>query len=125
MLLIVIGAEVIVGWLLKSLAMVTLVPGGVPMAFNTAIAFVVLGCALFGLRSGRKRWVGGCGVLLGLLGIASILRFFLGWRIGYDEFVLVQRLRIDFSGAPRMAPTTGMSLVICGAALLLLSSRRL
>lgn len=44
--LVVLGATVIAGWLLKVPAIVRLAPGYASMAFNTALGFVALGAAL-------------------------------------------------------------------------------
>lgn len=123
--LILVGGLVAAGWGLKSTALVTLIPGGAPIALNTAIAFVLLGCSLFGMRWGRMRAVGVGGLLLMLLGTASLLQFFRGWNFGFDESAIQQRHQADFSGAPGMTPNIAASLLACGAALFLLGSKRL
>jgi CHASE3 domain sensor protein len=119
-----IGAMVMAGWIVRSLTLATIVPGAKAMVFNSAVAFVVMGGAFYGLTKGALRRVTVAGVFIGLIGFVTGLQYLLGRDFGIDEIFVRQRLNVDLSGPGRMAPNTAVSWVACGIALVLLSSRK-
>jgi two-component system sensor histidine kinase/response regulator len=79
----VLGAVVLVGRFAGLPLLVTVLPGGVPMAFPTAMSFLLLGLALLGVASGKRGLAitfGGLTLLLGG-GVLAIYFVFepLGW----------------------------------------------
>jgi signal transduction histidine kinase len=122
--MVICGGLVMYGWWSQSLSMVTLIPGGRPMVFNTAICFVFLGTAILGLMLRRPWLTGACGAFVALFGAAVTLQFALGRDFGIDELFMRQRLQTDLSGPGRMAPNAAVSLVLLGTAFCMLASGR-
>jgi signal transduction histidine kinase len=123
-LLVAIGCMVVAGWYLKSLPMVTVVPGGTPMVFNTALGLIVLGAAFFGLRQGYDRFVALSGAFLAFFGAVSLIQALNTLNLGLDQFFIQQHLQVDQSAPGRMAPNTAASFVLAGTALLFARAKR-
>ena len=124
-----LGAAVLIGWWVDSARLKSVVPGLVAMNPATAIAFVLLGAALWPLRDqpalSRARalaWVfSAVAVVIALL---CLSRLYLPWDLGPDRLLFADKVAGLAGGLPnRMAPNTALCLALLGAALLLLDYR--
>lgn len=121
---IVVGAAVLVGWVLDVAAIKSVLPGLPPMKANAALGFILLGVAIFGHR--RKRlprivWISyaaaGC---LMLLAAATIAEHVLNVNFGIDELLFRDHMatpsRLVQPG--RMSPLAAANFFLLGAALI-------
>jgi signal transduction histidine kinase len=120
-----LGAAALVGWATRQPALLGLSARYIPMAPNTALAFVVLGAGLFA-AAGRRRWgprlaaVGG--MVIALLGALRLCEFAAGVDLGVDRWIFrVPAATFGLAPVARMASFTAAAFVAAGAAQALLS----
>lgn len=104
----------LLGWLVHS---AILVQGGgtslVPIAFNTALAFVLMGHALWLLTAGRARSAWCLGLLCVPLAVSPLLAEYFGRVDGLGEWLWRQQdIRAEGSLPGRLAPKTSIALLI-------------
>ncbi|WBS05128.1 sensor domain-containing diguanylate cyclase [Pseudoduganella sp. SL102] len=115
MLLVILGFNTMLGWLLRVPAMVEIVPGLVPMVFNTGLGFALAGTALI---AGDRR----AGTVRALIGWAMLLLY----SITLAEHVLDATLGVDMAWVHqwydygntrpgRMAPNSALGFMLIGA----------
>ncbi|HYD18418.1 MAG TPA: ATP-binding protein [Patescibacteria group bacterium] len=112
------GLAVMAGWLLKWREVVQIVPGFVPVQFNTALGFVLGGaCLICSARRYRKMAALLAGLLLAFASAIG-LQYILGLDFGIDQFFVkpFTQARTAFPG--RMAPNTALCNVLFALALL-------
>lgn len=140
-----IGLSVLAGWMLNIGLLTSMLPGGVAMKPNTAIAFCLAGASLFLFiwePAKPNRWAKRMAVALAAVvlvgGILTLLEYTAGFNVGIDNLVFGDRFsapvrvglaRAATSGAAgytpgRMAPITAFNFVALGIALLFLHARR-
>ena len=112
---------VLLCWLVGKPNATALLSTETPMVVNTALAFMVIGIGLAAKAAGRTPLTLAAGVLVGILGLATVTEHLAGLNLRIDEWVLHGE-----SGAfpGRMALPTAVSLVLCGLVLILLGLRK-
>jgi PAS domain S-box-containing protein len=123
----VIGAFVLLGWLLDIAALKSLDPGWVAMKANTALGFVFSGLALWLKASpstqSSPRWHHAAQILAGvtiLLGLLSLLEYLLHLDFGIDQWLYQEPANSIGTLPPgRMAPATALCFVLLNTSLLL------
>ncbi len=124
--LVVLGATVIAGWLLKSPGIVRLATGYAPMVFNTALCFVLLGAAL-AIPEGHARQTRVqvlLGVVVAALAALVLAQDLLSIDLGVDHLFRADWLNEPRPHPTRMAPTTAIAFMLAGLGLALTHSRR-
>lgn len=120
-----VGMSVIAGWHLHVRTLVQLIPGTIPMQYNTAMCFLVLGVSAFALVA--RRGHGFLPVLGGLfvtwMGVLVIFQYVTGISLGVDTAFFYPWERTLSADPGRMALTSAISFVSAGSALLLLMWR--
>jgi PAS domain S-box-containing protein len=108
-----IGWMGLLGWLIHA---AILVQGGtnlVPIAFNSALAFVLLGHALWLLAVGYARSAWCLGLLCVPLAVSPLLAEYFGWADGLGEWLWRQQdIRAEGALPGRLAPNTSFSLLM-------------
>jgi signal transduction histidine kinase len=120
-----VGMSVIVGWHLYARALVQIIPGTIPMQYNTAMCFLVLGASAFALvaqRGHRLLPVLG-GSFVTLMGVLVVFQYVTGIPLGIDTALFYPWERTLSADPGRMALTTAVCFVSTGGALLLLTWR--
>lgn len=108
-----LGLVVLTGWYTGTSALTTLAPGVVQMRPMTALSLILLAVGVAGSTS-RLALVAGWAVTA--IGGLTLIEFLTGASLGIDTLLP----GIDLHGVdPRMAPSTAVSLVLLGTALLL------
>jgi two-component system, NtrC family, sensor kinase len=114
------GVAALAGWMTGEPVLLGLRPSYIPMAPNTALAFIVLGGALFVLAGG---WRGGrlvAGSAAGLVGYVGLLRFFeyaAGREFAVDEwFFQVRREQLGLAPIGKMSLPTAIAFVAASTA---------
>ncbi len=110
---------VLAGWIFDVALLRSLLPGGVAVKANTAVAFALIGFALQllhfrGLRFGRLL-VAICGLLVATIGFVTLIEYCLGWASGIDEWLFREVTYSASTSHPgRMAPDTALSCLLLG-----------
>jgi len=108
----IVGLLVLIGWYTQTSALMSVFPGLVPMKPTTAVSLILLALSLLVTR----RWVGVSLAIAAVL-LASVTLF--GYAIGSTLGIAAWVPGIDLGGQePRMAPSTGVAIVLVGAALI-------
>jgi signal transduction histidine kinase len=127
---IVVGALVLVGWMLDIPALKSVLPGLVTMKANTALALLLAGVSLWLLRTEQayewaRRIAQACAFTVTMVGLLTLSEYLFGWDMGIDQLLFLEPLRAGGTSQPgRMAPATALSLALLGLAMLRLSTRR-
>lgn len=119
------GILVVLGWLFDWPTVKGVLPGLATMKFNTALGFILCGVSLFLRRhpgdpshQPETLWGMICGVMVALLGAATLSEYIWGWRLGIDELVVRDLGHDTGMIAPgRMAPVTAVCFVLFGSTL--------
>jgi PAS domain S-box-containing protein len=127
-----IGALVLVGWILDIAILKSVISGFDTMKANTALAFVLSGLSLWllqrsttenaslALNSARL-----CAALVALIGLLTLSQYLFGWNLGIDELLIREsRPAIGTLSPGRMAPAVALNFFLLGLALLFLGIGR-
>ena len=122
------GALVLVGWSLDNPVLKSVVPGLVATNPVAAVAFIVLGAALWlslSPSAARKLHAAeGMGALVAVVGLLKLCEPLLGWHIGIDQIFFRQALEVIVAGRPnRMASNTAFNFLLLGAAIAIVDIR--
>ena len=114
MLVVVAGVAALVGWATGHPVLLGLRAKYIPMAPNTALAFIVLGLGLFATVGGRqgRRFAGLGSVLVGLVGVLRLSEFAGGPGFDVDQwFIRVHGGRFGLAPIGRMSLPTASAFV--------------
>ncbi len=115
-----LGITVILGWYLRLPEIIQLHPTFVPMQFNTALGFVLVGLAMFALGP-MKRVAIALAVLIGLLGGLTLAEYIFGLNFPLDELFMRHYIVVATSHPGRMAPNTALCFLLTSIALCLIA----
>jgi PAS domain S-box-containing protein len=123
------GLLTLAGYGLWERIVVSVLPGSVPMAANTAVLFVLTGVSLWLVAPHaagpvRRRAGQGLASVVVLIAAAILLQYVLGRSLGLDLLFFADQARAwAGSGTPgRFSPHTGVGFVVTGLALVLLDT---
>jgi signal transduction histidine kinase len=121
-----VGAVQLYGWLSHTVHLIQLRPGQVPMQFNTALCFVLLGIALVALPTRWFRIAAVPATIAGVLGILTLVEYGTGRSLGIDRLLFDPWLTTGVDSPGRMARNTALCFAIFGLAIALfvLTGRR-
>ena len=133
-LVMLLGAVVLLGWVLDVAVLKSVVPGWPTMSPLTAFAFVLSAAALWGVAAaipdGGPRpssawlWQGIAGTVA-LIALLRLSDYLMGWNLGLDRLGFQETAATAGVLAPtRMAPVTALGLFFVGCALCLTTSPR-
>ncbi len=115
---ILLGALVLLGWVLGNGFLTGIGPGQTTMKANTALSLCALGVAVLLRRfGGRSTTAAAAGLLVLVVGGVTAVEYLSGTEHGIDELVFVDPNRVQ---AGRMGINTAAAFCLFGAALLLL-----
>jgi signal transduction histidine kinase len=118
-LLIVMGAIVMIGWWMRSEAIVQISPDFTPMQFNTALCFSLSGLGLLALNLRRVWLVRACGILAGAIATLTQIQYLTGLSFGIDTLFAHPFTTVETSHPGRMAPNTAFAFMLSATFLLL------
>jgi signal transduction histidine kinase len=118
-----IGLCVIAGWHLRVPALIRILPGTIPMQYNTALCLILLGAGGWSLVSGRgpKAVPFACGAIVALMGALVAFEYAADVTLGIDTALFYPWERTLSAHPGRMALTSSISFVSAGCALALLA----
>ncbi len=124
--LVVVGCLVLLGWMLNISVLKNILPDLASMKPNSAIAFVLVGLALWFIATGRSRTSYRLPQILALLvfliGLLTLSEYLFGWDLGIDQFLFQNTASTTIK--IRMAEATAFGFTLLGLALLLLIDAR-
>ena len=123
--LLLLSAVVIYGWYTRTNLLVQIHPRFVPMQFNTALGFGLVGLSLLLLNYQRKIFAKVCGSLLFILGVLTISQYVFDINLGIDELFINDHINIKTSHPGRMAPNTALNFLFSGVAIAFINRRQL
>jgi diguanylate cyclase (GGDEF)-like protein/PAS domain S-box-containing protein len=118
---------VLLGWVVDVPVLKSVVPGYTTMKVNTALGFLLSGCALAYLSCSsppRSQIIVArlCATVVAWLGLLTLGQYALGTDIGIDRWIYSEHPTAGKSAIPgRMAPLTALSFMLVSAALILAS----
>jgi two-component system, cell cycle sensor histidine kinase and response regulator CckA len=125
-----LGVSALVGWWLNRALLMSVAAGFVAMNPVTAVEFILAGVALYLLRDqdSMPSSAGAAGRMIAAtvvaLAVLCLSRLYTPWDLGVDRLLFRDQVAQVIGGFPnRMAPNTGLSLVLLGTALGLLDYR--
>ncbi|MGH9544524.1 MAG: ATP-binding protein [Terriglobales bacterium] len=123
-LLFLLGASVLLGWLWHVGWLTRVLPGRVTMKPNTAIGFLFLGMALFLLtRSGKTRraqlWCAAAAIVVILAGLLTLSEYLFHFDLRIDQLLFQDLMPSPYPG--RMAHITAVNFCLAGISVLLLA----
>lgn len=118
-----IGVVVIAGWHSHVRALVQVIPGAIPMQYNTALCFIALGAGAAALLLGRARRAMAAvgGLFAALMGALVVFQYATGISLGIDTLFFYPWDQTLSADPGRMALTTAISFTVTGATLSLLA----
>jgi PAS domain S-box-containing protein len=121
----VVGALVLLGWILGIAALTSVVPGWPKMVASTALAFVLAGVSLW-LQASERLRAGAyvCAALAIFIGAFGVTTRLLGWNVRLDNLSIEKLSIAGISPAGSMSPATALSFVLVGSALLFARGHR-
>ncbi len=120
------GLLVMAGWFLDIGALKSVLPGMVTMKFNTALAFLLTGMALYAKANGGKGngFALAASLAISAIGLLTVIEYSAGIDIGIDQlFFREPKGAILTTHLGRMAPLSAVNFLLLGVALLLLGGR--
>lgn len=119
-----VAVLVLIGWHLHVRVLVQILPGTVPMQYNTAVCFLILSLATIGLGRKRRLLVSAGACFVAVLGFLVVVEYVANISLGIDTLLFYPWERSLSSEPGRMALTTAMCFALYGAALLILHLRQ-
>lgn len=126
---ILVGVAVLAGWVFGMPLLTTIATewaSWASMEPNTALAFVLAGASLVlsvaGTSAGAARRVGqAAGLAAAAIGLLTLLQYAFHWNLGIDLLLVSDAKTAPEAFPGRMSPTTALSFVLVGAALMLIN----
>jgi signal transduction histidine kinase/ActR/RegA family two-component response regulator len=120
---ILLGLLVLTGWVFQIQIFIQLHPHLVPMQFNTALGFLLGGAALIALRYQKNEFAQGLGTVVFLVGGLTLFQYATGLDLYIDQLFMEHNITTKSAFPGRMAPATASAYLLCGIALVLVSTR--
>ena len=126
-----IGASVLIGWIVDSVALKSILPSQVSMKPNTALAIILCGVALRFMQEDvptvrARRVMSMCAAATVSIGLCTIVEYAFNWELGLDQWWFQETMtEAGTSVSRRMGFNTALCLLALGMAFLLSDRRAL
>ena len=104
--------------MVRSPALVQIVPTWAPMQFNTALGFVLCGAALMLLAAGRARLASALGAVVTVFTTLTLAQYFFDVNLGVDTALFTPWTTVKTSHPGRMSPLSAICFLVTGLGLL-------
>ena len=119
-----LGILALAGWYFRIPALTRLAPSSNPMAFNTAVGFVVDGLAVLSIAANRPEGALPGAVWSLMLGVSTLVEFAFSVKLKIDQILVPHGILAQPGNPERVAPNSAVCFVLCGVALICLSRPR-
>ena len=109
-----LGALVMTGWIIQNRALIQIHESFVPMQFNTALCFVLLGAGLWALLERYYNFVRYLGIVISIISVITLAQYVVGIDFYIDELLIDHYIDVNASSPGRMAPNTALCFIIIG-----------
>lgn len=113
-----LGIVVIIGWYTGNRTLIQVMPGFVPMQYNTALGFVFSGAALLLIVLNKPKLALIASLITVLVGGLTLLQYILGISLNIDELFMKHDITVKTSTPGRMAPNTAVCFSLLGLSVL-------
>jgi|GEM_PF-1487420 len=117
-IIIVVGAVVMFGWVIKSSLLVQIHPEFAPMQFNTALCFFLSGIGLMCLLKQWNRQAAIFGSITTIISLLTICQYMFDINLGIDELAIEHAIVVKTSHPGRMAPNTALCFLLFSSAII-------
>ncbi|MER2491914.1 hybrid sensor histidine kinase/response regulator [Catenovulum sediminis] len=108
-LIVFLGCLVIFGWHMQLVALVQLLPSLVPMQYNTALGFILLGLSLLISNKLLKTF---CCSFIALIATLTLIQYIAGVDFSIDQLFMQHYITQATSHPGRMAPNTAICFIL-------------
>ncbi len=109
-----IGLTVIFGWYTRNETLIQINEAFVPMQYNTALGFIILGISVWFTNAQKRTALYITGGALLLLGILTLSQYIFNIELGIDQALMEHYINIRVSHPGRMAPDTAICFALGG-----------
>ncbi len=109
-----LGVTVVIGWYADSKTLVQILPGFVPMQYNTALGFIFCGMSLLFDLVHKPRYASIAGGIAVLIGTLTLIQYIFGVNLSLDEAFMQHTITVKTSHPGRMAPNTAVCFTLIG-----------
>ena len=113
------GLLVIFGWYAHCLPILQVFTNLPAMKYNTAVGMVLSGLGVFLLAHGQARWTSRLGLVICVLGFATVSEYIGHFDLGIDQLLFNDYLTVATPFPGRMSPLTAVCFMFLGYALAL------
>ncbi len=117
-----LGSSVLIGWYAHNETLIQVMPYFAPMQYNTALGILLAGIGLAALIFRKTILAVGCGGVIALVGLLTLLQYIFGLELGIDQLMMEPYITTRTSHPGRMAPNTALCFLLYGFAIILLSN---
>ena len=112
--LVLLGALVLVGWHSGLPLLIQVHPSLVPMQYNTALGFLLIGLAMLGIHFGYGKISAALGATVALIGALTLIEYLFAVNLGIDQLFMEHYITVKTSHPGRMAPNTALNFLLVG-----------
>lgn len=112
-----LGATILIGWFLRSPALVQILPDLAPMRPNTALSFLLCGLGMIAATTGHGAFRISCGLIVSVLGLLTIFEYRFLSDLGIDRLIVEPFTTIKTPHPGRMSPLTAFCFLLAGLSL--------
>lgn len=113
-----LGISVLLGWYSNQIALIQVHSSFVPMQYNTALGFLLSGCALLASIFNKKKPALVLSFVVALIGALTLIEYIFQINLGIDQLLMNHDITTQTSHLDRMAPNTALCFFLSGSALL-------
>ncbi len=120
-----LGLIVIIGWYSENTLLIQVHPLLVPMQYNTALGFLIIGAGLIARLKGNPQTTLMCGSIGIAIGGLTLVEYIANVDLGIDQLFMDHYITVETSHPGRMAPNTALCFLISGLTLLTATHNRI
>ncbi|MGD8777503.1 MAG: response regulator [Ignavibacteria bacterium] len=116
-----LGSVVIIGWFINESSLIQITKSFVPMQFNTALGFLLLGAAIILLAFNKRKISSVIGLVILLLGLLALIEYIFTIDLNIDRLFMGHYTTVKTSRPDRMTSNTALCFFISGMVFIIYS----
>ncbi|MCF6775345.1 GGDEF domain-containing protein [Thiotrichales bacterium 19X7-9] len=118
-IIVIIGFIVMLGWKFKLISLIQIHPSFVPMQFNTALCFSLIGISLLLISTKLHYFSSFLALLVLIISTVTLIEYIFHINIGIDELLIKHYVLTETSHPGRMAPNTALCFLLSACIIIL------